>query len=462
MTTAPISFSKAFAVWWQDLERWDIGFFRRVNWQWPKEQMAPLATLLERKQVEIDSDFDKGRTPIIAKISFGGLISISEVDQFKSYKGRLFLASSGDLIYSKIRVKQGSLAVVPKEIPQLAVSAEYPVYWIRTNLVNPDYLALVLKSRTFLSLFERLSHGGSTKTRIPPAEFERQEIPLPPLPIQNAIVDIWERTQSDIADVRLRAEARKTEIEARFFADLGLAVPRKTILPKCCGVWWTDFHRWSVSYNRQRLTGLDITRANFGVVNLGSIAESVQYGTSEKANTTGNGIPIIRMNNIVDGHLDLSKVKYVALGERERSRLLVEAGDILFNRTNSKELVGKCAVFEEEGEYVFASYLIRVRVDRAKANPAFVVYVINSNIGRQQIDAVSRQIIGQANVNSQELQDLLLPLPPLEVQDKIISRVKREQAKISFDKMKAEQLTAGLSKDIEAMILGKIKPDKIK
>lgn len=120
----------------------------------------------------------------------------------------------------------------------------------------------------------------------------------------------------------------------------------------------------------------------------------VQYGTSEKANTKGEGIPILRMNNIVDGVLDRRDLKHVRLSMKERARLLLQDGDILFNRTNSKELVGKCAVFHEVGDYVFASYLIRLRPVATKVLPDFLAYVVNSAVGRSQIDALSRQIIG--------------------------------------------------------------------
>src|SRR4030042_5993691 len=151
---------------------------------------------------------------------------------------------------------------------------------------------------------------------------------------------------------------------------------------------WKDFLRWSVSYNQASQSGIDITKGKYPIVELGSIVEMIQYGTSEKANISGIGTPIIRMNNIIDGVLNLSALKHIQLHEAEQKKLLLKKGDILFNRTSSKELVGKCAVFDETGDYVFASYLIRVRVDVAKAHPDYLAYVINSALGRQQIDAL--------------------------------------------------------------------------
>jgi type I restriction enzyme S subunit len=103
---------------------------------------------------------------------------------------------------------------------------------------------------------------------------------------------------------------------------------------------------------------------------------------------------------------------------------VLHEGDVLFNRTNSKELVGKCAVFHaQEEEYVFASYLIRIRFDKTEVDPSYATYVLNSPIGRSQIDVLSRQIIGQANINAEELRSLLLPLPPTNLQRTLMKQI---------------------------------------
>ncbi len=99
---------------------------------------------------------------------------------------------------------------------------------------------------------------------------------------------------------------------------------------------------------------IDLTRGRYPVVELGSILEMVQYGTSEKANTAEKGTPVLRMNNIKDGYLDYSNLKTRSSSEKTRESSLLVEGDILFNRTNSKEQVGKCAVFHGSDEYVFA------------------------------------------------------------------------------------------------------------
>ena len=129
-------------------------------------------------------------------------------------------------------------------------------------------------------------------------------------------------------------------------------------------------------------------------------------------------------------------------------------GDILINRTNSKELVGKCAVFNKNETYIFASYLIRLRMDAEKADPHFVSFAINGPIGRMQINALSRQIIGQANINSQEIRSLKLPLPDLKVQQKMINNVNKARQKAASLRTEAKELLEKANTEIEQRILG--------
>lgn len=166
----------------------------------------------------------------------------------------------------------------------------------------------------------------------------------------------------------------------------------------------------------------------YPLTRIGELAEYIQYGISERANINGSGVAMIRMNNLQPLGWDLSDLKHIDLDEPALKRYRLEIGDILFNRTNSKELVGKCEVFNEPGDWVFASYLIRVRLDRSKAMPDFVSAFLNTDAGRLQIDQVSRQIAGMSNVNAEELKNLVVPLPRLRDQQRLFDELNRSIA----------------------------------
>jgi type I restriction enzyme S subunit len=156
------------------------------------------------------------------------------------------------------------------------------------------------------------------------------------------------------------------------------------------------------------------------------IALDVTYGSSSRASSeVAGGVPVLRMGNVVDGRLDWTSLKYLPSDHAEFPKLLLKPGDLLFNRTNSAELVGKCAVFQGAPHAVsFASYLIRVRFADGIV-PSFIAAYINSNAGRSWIAAVASQQVGQANVNGTKLKQLRVPIPPIAEQIRIVDEMSR-------------------------------------
>lgn len=148
---------------------------------------------------------------------------------------------------------------------------------------------------------------------------------------------------------------------------------------------------------------------------VGDLLLSATYGTSEKAGDAGE-FPVLRMGNITSsGEIDLSSLKYMDVSEKERGRYLVAKGDILFNRTNSPDLVGKTALFRELSEMAYAGYLIRLRIN-AENDPEYVAAFLNSGYVKKILRSMCKSIVGMANINAKELQSIKIPQPPLEVQ----------------------------------------------
>ncbi len=171
-------------------------------------------------------------------------------------------------------------------------------------------------------------------------------------------------------------------------------------------------------------TTSDALRGDWPVVRLGDHTVGQRYGSSAKAGREGD-VPVLRMGNIVDGHLDFADLKYLPNGHPDLETCTLAPGDLLFNRTNSPELVGKSAVFEGQATPItFASYLIRVRVDQ-QLDPRWVVTAINSPAGRRYIDTVRTQQVGQANVNGRKLKDFPIPMPSIDVQRERLTQLYR-------------------------------------
>jgi type I restriction enzyme, S subunit len=202
-----------------------------------------------------------------------------------------------------------------------------------------------------------------------------------------------------------------------------------------------------IDVNYWRLTPLFQERfknPNFPVVKLGHLVELIQYGCSKLATAEQIGYPMLRMNNLQNDGWDLSDLKYIVMNEKELETYHLQKNDLLFNRTNSKELVGKCEIFREDGDWVFASYLIRVRLNTSKANPQFISDFLSTAAGRLQINRLSRQIIGMTNINAEELRDISIPIPSLDIQHELVTVMNTARASRQEKLVEADTLLAGL------------------
>lgn len=155
------------------------------------------------------------------------------------------------------------------------------------------------------------------------------------------------------------------------------------------------------------------------------IVTDVKYGSSRKAATGNNGkYPYLRMNNITyDGHLDLSDVKTIDIPDNEVEKCSVRYGDILFNRTNSRELVGKTCVYNRNELMILAGFIIRVRVNE-RIIPEFLSAFLNMDFSKQMLFGMCKKAIGQANINAQEMQSIGIYIPPIELQNEFAEFVK--------------------------------------
>lgn len=234
----------------------------------------------------------------------------------------------------------------------------------------------------------------------------RQEILLPPLPEQRRIAAILDKADA------LRTKRREALAQLDRLA--------QSIFVEMFGDPATNAKGWPIS-------------------TLGDLLESATYGTSEKSGASGQ-FPVLRMNNITrTGEMDFSDLKYMDLDATERARYLVRAGDILFNRTNSADLVGKTAIFRQPEPMAYAGYLIRLRAN-ADNDPEYLAGFMNTPYAKRVLRGMCKSIIGMANINATEVQGIRIARPPLVLQTRYRERIgSLNHVKASHRTMLAEQ-----------------------
>lgn len=260
-----------------------------------------------------------------------------------------------------------------------------------TELVDRDFLHFLMLE----TLEEMAGHAhGIAMKHITKGKFEAIEVAIPQLSEQRRIVArIKECMQlvEEIEGLRQSATLEASDIEFACFHDALLQGANEKGWP---------------------------------IRTLGDVAKSFRYGTSQKAHAESLGVPVLRMGNIQRGYLNYSDLKYIAVSGAELDRYRLTPGDILINRTNSLELVGKAATFDRpDGDWIYASYLVRVEVDRALVHPDFVTAVINSRVGRNYVMQTARRAIGMVNLNAKEMAKFPMPLPSLSEQQQVVNEL---------------------------------------
>ena len=192
---------------------------------------------------------------------------------------------------------------------------------------------------------------------------------------------------------------------------------------------------------------------------LEDMAYELMYGTSEKSSRLGK-VPVLRMGNINrEGGLDWKDLVY-SNNEEDIEKFKLLHNDLLFNRTNSSEWVGKTAIYKGERPAIYAGYIIRLRTIFVNAD--YINFVMNSQYHRNWCNDVKTDAVNQSNINAQKLSIFRVPLPPIEEQKRIVKEIKRWLSLIKIIKNGKENLQESIkqikSKVLDLAIHGKLVP----
>jgi type I restriction enzyme, S subunit len=191
----------------------------------------------------------------------------------------------------------------------------------------------------------------------------------------------------------------------------------------------------------QKQTEIGPVPQSWEVVTLGEYLTEAQYGISAKGSESGR-YAVLRMTNQRQGRISSDNLQYVELTADQFHRFRVERQDILFNRTNSLELVGRTAIFDLEGDFVFASYLIRLRTDAERLRPFFLNHYFNWEETQVRLKSIATRAVSQSNISATRLRGFLVPVPKPGEQDEIVEKVDCLDQKLSVHARKHAALSA--------------------
>lgn len=346
---------------------------------WPLRPVGEICEILDRLRRPVNEDERRTRLGDIPYLGANG--PVGTIDQHIFDEELVLVAEDGGFFfddYRPIAYRWSGKCWVNNHAHVLRAG----------DGVDPDWLAYCL---AFADVGRYVK--GATRPKLNKGDLVKIVIPLPPLDTQKRIAG------------RIREAMERVEEMERLSRDVQVSA------------------RNLVKAELQTIIH-DQRRAGHETVPLGDVTRTSGYGTSQRAHEEPRGVPVLRMGNIVDGQIDETDLKFVELPSPELARQRLVAGDVLVNRTNSLELVGKAAAFDPStGERVAASYLVRVNVDPARVLPEWVAYCINGPEGRAFVRRTARRAIGMVNINSKEIARMPILLPPLDVQRDCVRRL---------------------------------------
>ena len=318
-------------------------------------------------------------------------IETADLDRFMLEQGDLLVSLTGNV---------GRVAILGKELLPAALNQRVACLRLKSDKISKNYLFHILNSNFFEQQCIMASNGVAQKN-LSTEWLKNYEVPCYERDQQEKIVMVLSTIQSVISGRKHELQKLDDLVKARFVEMFG-------IYPANPKGWETGTIR--------------------------DVVSDVRYGSSRPA-VDGGKYPYLRMNNITyGGELDLSDTKRIDIPDNELDKCTVRRGDVLFNRTNSKELVGKTCVYNRDDMMVLAGFVIRVRVSE-RILPEFLSEFLNTEFSKQMLLAMCKTAIGQANINAQEMQNIGLYLPPIELQRKFVQfKEQTDKSKVAVQK----------------------------
>ncbi len=311
----------------------------------------------------------------------------------KTYK----IVPYGCFAYNPSRINVGSVDWQRFE-ERVIVSPLYNVFSVSEKL-DQQYLYYFLKSDIALH-YIKAAATGSVRDNLKFASLCDFMLEIPTITVQKEIVEKIDSVKKIIEKYNQLLVKYDTLIKARFVEMFGDPI---------------------------------LNEKGWNIVTIGDIVTEVRYGTSKPA-VEGGKYPYLRMNNLTsDGHLDLTDLKYIDIPDDEIEKCIVRKGDVLFNRTNSIELVGKTAVFDLPQDMVIAGYIIRVRLNQ-KVLPEVLSQYMNLEAIKDILRGMAKGAVNQANINAQELQSIKVYTPDMELQKQFVE-MKEQVDKLKFKRI---------------------------
>jgi type I restriction enzyme S subunit len=451
-------YPRAFAVWWSDLEPWIIPssrFLRRsLPADWTRIRIGELVSqVTTRVRVDPESEYKMAGVKWYGE----GIFHRETVRGNEMSATQVTPLVPGALIYNRLFAWKASFAAVTPEFADCYVSNEFPQFVPDADRILPEYLYLFFTRAPTIRAVNAASTGSAavSRNRFREEQFLDFEIPLPPLAEQSTIVARWQKAKDQISGAMQRIQLQRSTTEARFLADLGLRAATRQQQPRAFAVWWKDTFGLSVRATFLSVSNASLKLGKYPVVRGHDCLLEVRHGSSASPSPKPTALEVLKLSAVTRGIFDPSEKKYAFDDARVREEFALRKGDVLMCRTNGTlAYVGMSAIVPEDMPHlVFPDKIIRARTNETIL-PEYLWQVLQSHPVRAQIEAAARTAVGNYAIGTEDIWNLQIPLPPLDVQAQIMQRVAAGHKEVAREKEDADRLALAIVQEVEALILG--------
>jgi len=430
-----------------------------------------IGDFLHRIKRPVDLDSASRYKLVTIKLYHKGVV-LREEKFGADIKSNVYLVKEGDFILSGIDARNGAFGIVPPELDGAVVTNDFWYFEIDEKVVDKSFFLELTATHWFDEICRMGSDGTTQRIRLQKNKFFNQKINLPDLTKQRTFNKRFqaiktsdkaltsELTHQQTLLKKLRQQILQEAIEGKLTTDWRAQNPDvepASELLKRIAAEKEQLAKDKKIKAQKSLPPVTDEEKPFELpqgwvwCRLASVAYSFQYGTSSKSSKIGE-VPVLRMGNIQVGEIDFTNLVY-SNNQREIEKYLLTDGDLLFNRTNSRELVGKTAIYRGGQAAIYAGYLVRFHMEGG-ISPDFANIVMNSRLHSEWCDEVKTDALGQSNINATKLSSFRLPLPSIGEQKKIVEKVHKLlalcdqlEAKITQNQAYAEELMQAVLKE---------------
>ncbi len=375
-----------------------------VNWQ-----LINLEAVISPRKEKIHPNEIKGELYIGLEHVISNNLNITNFGSSEGLKSTKSVFYSGDILYGKLRPYLNKVVLADRKG---ICSTDIIVFQVKKDLILPKYMANILRNKAFL-IYATTKMSGANLPRVSWQKLKKFKISLPPLETQKKIVEILENAEK-LNEWRAAADELADEYLKSVFLEI-FGDPK------------SNPNGWKY--------------ANFSEIMIGTPQNGL-YKHSAYYTKDNSGVPILRIDSFYDGKLKkLNNLKRLNCTNEELERFKLENENIVINRVNSIEYLGKCALIENLLEpTVYESNMMQIKIDKSIINPVYLTKFLCTNFVYNQIVNKAKKAVNQASINQKDVKSLKILIPPIELQNQFANIIQQVETLKSYQSQSKQQI----------------------